>query len=473
MEWQDRQATIYPPVLTKTDDLDKSLLLFITHTCTDLGIKVPCKPATDVENVSKADSIDAEVAKRMGAGFSEGAIQQHIAKLRVKMATLKVAPVPGPSKRGQITSRPSTVYAMRTRGPAPPAPPAISKARSRRKASNVQGEVAAAEATAQDGTVGKPRGKRRAAARKIKRSGSDPADSDAEFAVDNDDEWVNTEINNNGKRARRTGRTNKANAGRKVSKSQAIVDTLQEADRQYEDQVGTDPDAEWIQNASFFGEPSGQDGMSQSFFGGTHFEDDEEEEEEDLGQVARAAAVENAHVNSGFNFFGDAQNLSFPLEEQVSPTSTAHLFTQTYNTPEASGFGGFHDFHLPMSTMNTSGQSPFLAPGPSPALPESTTTTMPGTVESYNSTRNPSMISRTSSQAGIPHGTGFDGNASQPTSPYGLQQPSFNYAIDASAFGFVDPMMDQDGSLNWPDMANVFGNGLEGTLPQMEATSMA
>jgi len=25
------------------DDLDKSLLLFITHTCTELGIKLPCK----------------------------------------------------------------------------------------------------------------------------------------------------------------------------------------------------------------------------------------------------------------------------------------------------------------------------------------------------------------------------------------------------------------------------------------------
>lgn len=97
--------------LTKLDDLDKSLLLFIAHTCTDMGIRIPYD----------------EVARRMGSTFSEGAIIQHISKLRTKMAELNVAPVPPPTKRGSVTTRPSAVYAQRNAQtdlllPAPPAP---------------------------------------------------------------------------------------------------------------------------------------------------------------------------------------------------------------------------------------------------------------------------------------------------------------------------------------------------------------
>lgn len=40
------------PLLTQADDLDKSLLLFITHTCTEMGIKIPCKIYhTETKNV--------------------------------------------------------------------------------------------------------------------------------------------------------------------------------------------------------------------------------------------------------------------------------------------------------------------------------------------------------------------------------------------------------------------------------------
>lgn len=135
--------------LITSDDLDKSLLLFITHTCTDMGIRIPYD----------------EVARRMGSTFSEGAIIQHISKLRAKMAELNVAPVPPPTKRGAVTTRPSVVYSQRpAQGSSlllPPPPPQLTPPRTRGK-----GRKAPAKRTAT----------------KIKRSESDIED-------DEDEDW--------------------------------------------------------------------------------------------------------------------------------------------------------------------------------------------------------------------------------------------------------------------------------------------
>lgn len=69
----------------------------------------------------------------MGATFTEGAIQQHIAKLRTKMATLNVAPVPGPPKRGQVVNQASAVYSQKSRAGPPPQPLASARARGRKR----------------------------------------------------------------------------------------------------------------------------------------------------------------------------------------------------------------------------------------------------------------------------------------------------------------------------------------------------
>lgn len=107
----------------------------------------------------------------MGANFSEGAIVQHIAKLRGKMADLNVAPVPGPSKRGQAASRPSSVYTSKSRANPPPAPPSIS--------ATSRGRVRRSE-TARPTGVTKARAQRKGSSRRIKRSESDIEEEDDE-----------------------------------------------------------------------------------------------------------------------------------------------------------------------------------------------------------------------------------------------------------------------------------------------------
>ncbi|KAK4942651.1 hypothetical protein LTR10_017598 [Elasticomyces elasticus] len=76
-----------------SDDLDKGVLLAVQYACAEAGIKIPW----------------ARVAQVMGPRFTEGAITQHLAKLRNLMATTGI-PVPPPLKRGMLTKTPSKVY---------------------------------------------------------------------------------------------------------------------------------------------------------------------------------------------------------------------------------------------------------------------------------------------------------------------------------------------------------------------------
>lgn len=145
---------------------------------------------------------DDEIGRRMGSNFSEGAIVQHIAKLRSKMADLNVAPVPAPPKRGQIASRPSSVYTTKARaGPPPSQPPTTTKGRGRRAQ------------TAKPTGVTKARAPRKGNGRTIKRSESDIDDDDDEeedYEVE-DNEYPNT----SSERARRS--SGQSNPDRRVS----------------------------------------------------------------------------------------------------------------------------------------------------------------------------------------------------------------------------------------------------------------
>ena len=76
------------------DELDKQVLLCIQWACAHSGIKIPWE----------------KVAKMMGDKFSEGAIIQHLAKLRLKMEELGIG-VPPPLKRGGVASDASSLYA--------------------------------------------------------------------------------------------------------------------------------------------------------------------------------------------------------------------------------------------------------------------------------------------------------------------------------------------------------------------------
>jgi hypothetical protein len=75
------------------DDLDKQLLLSIQYACNEAGLRIPWE----------------SVAKLMGEKFSDGAIVQHMSKLRQKMVENNL-PVPPPLKRG-TTVVPSKIYA--------------------------------------------------------------------------------------------------------------------------------------------------------------------------------------------------------------------------------------------------------------------------------------------------------------------------------------------------------------------------
>ncbi|KIW13775.1 hypothetical protein PV08_08966 [Exophiala spinifera] len=76
-----------------TDDLDKEVLLVVQYACAEAGIKLPW----------------ARVAEIMGPHFTEGAIIQHLAKLRTLMERHEI-PVPPCLKRGMLTKTPSKVY---------------------------------------------------------------------------------------------------------------------------------------------------------------------------------------------------------------------------------------------------------------------------------------------------------------------------------------------------------------------------
>lgn len=71
-----------------TDDLDKQLLLSIHAACASAGIKIPW----------------ASVAELMGERISEGAIVQHLAKLRSRMETEGFILPPTPRRSGSTTT---------------------------------------------------------------------------------------------------------------------------------------------------------------------------------------------------------------------------------------------------------------------------------------------------------------------------------------------------------------------------------
>lgn len=118
------------------------------------------------------------MARRMGSTFTEGAITQHLSKLRNKMAELNVVPVPEASKRGSVTNKPSSVYAQKGRAALAPPQPVASKTQARNVAATSR--------------VTKTAGQKRSARRKtdfIKRSESDDGRTDDEFDGGSDDDF--------------------------------------------------------------------------------------------------------------------------------------------------------------------------------------------------------------------------------------------------------------------------------------------
>lgn len=99
------------------DDLDKGVLLAIQYASAEAGIKLPCKHNTQPRGTGnladRALITGQRVAELMGPKFSEGAIVQHLAKLRSIMASEGI-PVPPPLRRGMITRTPSKVYTTAT-----------------------------------------------------------------------------------------------------------------------------------------------------------------------------------------------------------------------------------------------------------------------------------------------------------------------------------------------------------------------
>ncbi|KAJ9604636.1 hypothetical protein H2200_010750 [Cladophialophora chaetospira] len=94
----ERKTPRRSPAKTRTlnrwdDDLDKGLMLSIQYACSEAGLKIPW----------------ARVAEIMGPTFTDGAIVQHLAKLRNLMMAAGI-PVPPSVKRGMVTKSPSKIY---------------------------------------------------------------------------------------------------------------------------------------------------------------------------------------------------------------------------------------------------------------------------------------------------------------------------------------------------------------------------
>ena len=275
----------------------------------------------------------------MGATFSEGAIQQHIAKLRAKMAQLNVAPVPGPPKRGQVTNKPSAVYGQKSRSGPPPQPAASARSRGRQLSNTLQ----------PDGTTpapaGKSRPKRRATGRTIKRSASDVGNSDDELDDNADLDYMNAPVNANGKRQRRaSGRT--ANTGKKLNLARSgptgiaaeVIRNLRQADQRF-DQFGDNgvDNQPVTDRPAFLAGPMPPGHAHEFAFAGTFggagpynepVEDEELEEEEELPQMARQAAMQNHN----FTFDQAAQQSPYAQEEQISPRSTSNVVSTRSST---------------------------------------------------------------------------------------------------------------------------------------------
>jgi len=177
----------------------------------------------------------------MGSTFTEGAIQQHIAKLRNKMAELNVAPVPGPPRRGAVTNRPSGVYTQKTRTGPPPPPPA--SAATRRRSTTVAQSLLGEEQEQGNGAR-RTGSKRKGRTSQIKRSESDVGESDGEFEDAEDAQYTNSGSNKRKRGGRGNGGQSRA---RKVRKSTpdpnndpmvtAIMQRLQEADCEFDAQA--------------------------------------------------------------------------------------------------------------------------------------------------------------------------------------------------------------------------------------------
>lgn len=139
----------------------------------------------------------------MGSTFTEGAITQHLSKLRAKMAELNVVPVPEAPKRGAVTNKPSSVYAQKGRAGPPLPQPVASKTQARQAASR----------TAANGTAKKRSTKKKTGF--IKRSESDDGQTDDEFDGGSDDDFVADR--NAGNKRRRGAGTRQDQAQRQVS----------------------------------------------------------------------------------------------------------------------------------------------------------------------------------------------------------------------------------------------------------------
>ena len=137
------------------DDLDKKLLLCIQFACSEAGLRIPWE----------------NVAKLMGEKVSEGAIVQHLAKLRSKMLELRLD-VPPPLKRIPATA-PSKIYAESGNNRGRPVP-------------SVTASVA------KPATAARRTGKKKTRARRSGLNSDSDSQSDVknmEIADDTDDEW--------------------------------------------------------------------------------------------------------------------------------------------------------------------------------------------------------------------------------------------------------------------------------------------
>lgn len=259
---------------------------------------------------------------------------QHIAKLRVKMAELNEAPVPDPPKRGQITSRPSSIYTSKTRAlPPPPPPPPASKSRARLTRRNGIQKTPG-------NTTTRSQVKKNAVNRRIKRSSSDPANSEDEFDGD-DGEYIGASLNVNGKRQRRaySRRTNKHNdstAESGMSYTESIMQNLADADARFEAEHRNDPQLAYVQDQPLFSTPATIENMSlftpasQSFhsnlaanLGYAETIGEDEEPEEETGSPRTNPTYPNqSYGGGGFEYFRDPSQYS--QQSQLSPTSTVH-----------------------------------------------------------------------------------------------------------------------------------------------------
>ncbi|KAK5096274.1 hypothetical protein LTR70_003087 [Exophiala xenobiotica] len=454
------------------DDLDKSLLLFITHTCTELGIKLPYD----------------EVARRMGSSFSEGAIQQHIAKLRNQMAELNVAPVPGPPRRGNVTKRPSSVYTQKGRaGAPPPDPPPPSKARARtRTQADDDGQ----------GANGKARPRRRATTRNIKRSASDVGDSDEEFAGASEDDFQPEQVADSRKRKQSGVSRGRVTASRRVSNAQAaamsktndIMRALSDADARFDAMQYDVNDGHQVPGQdnmfNIHNSVEGNDGNAHSTFtprpsisGFAGYVGNagqgEEEEEEELPLIARNQLLARQAPAP--------EPLPFSQEEQISPTSTSHMAMPTMPmTPKpfphfnAQGqgefsFSGFpqqlsgehtftsntrdnYDFAGGFGNFNSSASALNSTPAPMPMAPPSTFPAVSTHMSEHNlsspSTRNASLMS-SSTQGNAYHQSvqansyNYDGGNSAQPSPYSQNSGSWvnvgNAAMDTFSSSPTQP----------------------------------